>query len=156
MGTPQTLQTHALQGRSCPDSLIAQERPRCPCFEQAASPGCWRCFQRGEQGWVGAGWGRWAADDAGVWPLDGVRSAGGRGQGRATRDLLMGSRRQRGRSRRRGGSHAPPSACLPANPEIKLHDFLTTPIKHLIDGVALYYLTPRTNKQHRDSSLGHQ
>lgn len=58
-------------------------------------------------------------------------------------------------SRRGGGWHAPSSACLPANPEIKLHDSLTTPIKHLIDGVALYYLTPRANKQCRESSPGH-
>lgn len=49
-GTPQTLQTHALRGCSCPDSLIAQERPHCPCSEQAASPGRSRYFQRGEQG----------------------------------------------------------------------------------------------------------
>ena len=67
------------------------------------------------------------------------RAAGGRGA----------------RSHRGGGWHAPSSACLPANPEIKLHDSLTTPIKHLIDGVALYYLTPRANKQCRESSLGH-
>lgn len=58
-------------------------------------------------------------------------------------------------SRRGGGWHAPSSACLPANLEIKLHDSLTTPIKHLIDGVALYYLTPRANKQCRESSPGH-
>ena len=105
MGTPQTLQTHALQGRSCPDSLIAQERPRCPCSEQAASPGCWRCFQRGGGGGGGGG-ARWAADDAGVWPLtaSGLPVAGDRAGPPGTCSWAAGGR---GAAAAAAGAHTP-------------------------------------------------
>lgn len=117
-GTPGTLQTPALRGRSCPDSLTAPELPRHPCSEQAASPSRW-VFPTWRTGLAGgAGWGRWAGADAGVRPLDGVRSARGPGHGRATRDLLTGSRRQRGPQPPRWGLARPflsLSACKPGD-----------------------------------------
>lgn len=45
------------------------------------------------------------------------------------------------------GGHPFPLPRLPARPVIKLLGFFTTPIKYLIDGVVLYHLTLRINKQ---------
>lgn len=130
--------------------------PRQPHFPKGAPiwpwPGHWLsppCTQSG--GERGRGGGRLVSTWE-VWPLVCTRSspADSRGPGHAGCEPQWQGHPGTLCMESSGEAEGWPPLCsarLPARPVMKLLSFFTTPIKYLIDGVVLYYLTLRINKQ---------